>query len=107
MLTSSRRRMILELLCARRNIKVNELANRFGVTARTIYNDIEKLSLAYPIYTTCGQGTGGVHLLDEYTPSQHRLTAKQITFLERLLPKLSEKDQFIAESILQDFAWPT
>ena len=71
-----RRRRILELLCVRRHIKIGELA----------------------------RGSGGVHLMDEYTPAQHRLTAKQIDFLERIIPTLSVEDQFIAESILQDFA---
>lgn len=99
-----RRRMILELLCARRYMKVGELAKRFDVSSRTIYNDIEKLSLVYPIYTTSGRGSGGVHLLDEYNPAQHRLTTQQIDFLERMLPTLSAEDQYIAESILQDFA---
>lgn len=64
-----RRRKILELLCVRRHIKIGELAKRFDVTSRTIYSDIEKLSLAYPIYTTSGRGSGGVHLMDEYTPA--------------------------------------
>ena len=87
-----RRRKILELLCVRRHIKIGELAKRFDVTSRTIYSDIEKLSLAYPIY------------MDDYTPAQHRLTAKQIDFLERIIPTLPVEDQFIAESILQNFA---
>ena len=91
-----RRRKILELLCVRRHIKIGELAQR--------YSDIEKLSLAYPIYTTSGRGSGGVHLMDDYTPAQHRLTAKQIDFLERIIPTLPVEDQFIAESILQNFA---
>ena len=99
-----RRRKILELLCVRRHIKIGELAQRFDVTSRTIYSDIEKLSLAYPIYTTSGRGSGGVHLMDDYTPAQHRLTAKQIDFLERIIPTLPVEDQFIAESILQNFA---
>mgnify|MGYP000598912035 CR=1 FL=1 len=91
-----RRRKILELLCVRRHIKIGELAKRFDVTSRTIYSDIEKLSLAYPIYTTSGRGSGGVHLMDDYTPAQHRLTA--------IIPTLPVEDQFIAESILQNFA---
>lgn len=99
-----RRRMILELLCVRRHMKVGELAKRFDVSSRTIYNDIEKLSLVYPIYTTSGRGSGGVHLMDEYTPAQHRLTEKQVDLLERILPTLSAEDQYVAESILQDFA---
>ena len=99
-----RRRMILELLCVRRHMKVGELAKRFDVSSRTIYNDIEKLSLVYPIYTTSGRGSGGVHLMDEYTPAQHRLTEKQVDLLEQILPTLSAEDQYVAESILQDFA---
>ena len=60
MTASERRNAILEVLCFRRFDTVANLAFEFGVTDRTIRNDILTLSLEYPIYTTKGNG-GGIH----------------------------------------------
>ena len=54
MTASERRNAILEVLCFRRFDTVANLAFEFGVTDRTIRNDILTLSLEYPIYTTKG-----------------------------------------------------
>ena len=51
MTASERRNAILEVLCFRRFDTVANLAFEFGVTDRTIRNDILTLSLEYPIYT--------------------------------------------------------
>ena len=48
-------------MCFRRFDTVANLAFEFGVTDRTIRNDILTLSLEYPIYTTKGNG-GGIHV---------------------------------------------
>ena len=43
-----------------------ELAERFEVSVRTIYRDIDMLSSAgIPVYTTTGHG-GGIHLIDNF-----------------------------------------
>ena len=55
MTASERRNAILEVLCFRRFDTVANLAFEFGVTDRTIRNDILTLSLEYPIYTTKGK----------------------------------------------------
>lgn len=51
MTPSERREAILKVLCQRRQDKIDNLAFEFGVSVRTIKNDIEELSLAYPIET--------------------------------------------------------
>ena len=49
MTASERRNAILEDLCMRRFERINNLAFQYGVTERTIRNDIMILSLEYPI----------------------------------------------------------
>ena len=61
MTASERRNAILEDLCMRRYEKVSNLAFQYGVTTRTIRNDILILSLEYPIYTAKGNG-GGIYV---------------------------------------------
>lgn len=57
---------IVYLLLERKTITAKELANRFEVSTRTIYRDVEILSNAkIPIYATKGKG-GGISLLDNF-----------------------------------------
>ena len=65
MTASERRNAILEDLCARRFERINNLAFQYGVTERTIRNDIMILSLEYPIYTAQGNG-GGIYVDKNY-----------------------------------------
>ncbi len=54
------------LLIEKNQINAKELAERFGVSIRTIYRDIDALSLAgMPVYTQPGRG-GGIRLLPGY-----------------------------------------
>ena len=57
---------IIYILMQKKKITAKELADRFEVSTRTIYRDIEILSRAnIPIYATKGKD-GGIELLDEY-----------------------------------------
>ena len=49
--TADRRAEIINILLVRRRITAKELADEFNVTVRTIQNDIQALSLGFPIYT--------------------------------------------------------
>lgn len=54
------------LLLSRRNMTAKELAERFEVSERTIYRDVDALSAAgIPLYTAKGKG-GGIRLLDDF-----------------------------------------
>ena len=59
---SERRRAILEVLCQRRQDTRENLAHEFGVSLRTISNDIDELSRKYPIITTRGKYGGGIRV---------------------------------------------
>lgn len=55
------------ILMNRGTVTARELADRFGVSARTIYRDIDVLSGAgVPVYT-CKGSNGGIHLMEDYS----------------------------------------
>jgi len=58
---------ITTILLNRKTITARELAERFNVSARTIYRDVEALSSSgVPVYMSKGNG-GGISLLEDYT----------------------------------------
>lgn len=57
-------------------VTAKELAHKFSVSTRTIYRDIEELSLSgIPVYMTKGKN-GGISLLEEYSVNKAILSAK-------------------------------
>jgi predicted DNA-binding transcriptional regulator YafY len=65
---------ITTILLNRKTITASELAERFGVSTRTIYRDIDVLSASgVPVYAT--QGTnGGISILEDYTVNRTALS---------------------------------
>lgn len=102
MTASERRNAILETLCVRRFENINNLAFEFGVTARTIRNDIFALSLEYPIYTVQGNG-GGIYVDEKYRLGKKYLKGEQQELLERLLTGLDGNDAEVMKSIIKTF----
>ena len=102
MTASERRNAILEDLCIRRFEKVSNLAFQYGVTERTIRNDILILSLEYPIYTAKGNG-GGIYVDENFRLGKVFLKSEQQELLERILPWLDEKDAEVMKSIIKTF----
>lgn len=65
---------IIYILINKRTITAKELADKFEVSQRTIYRDIDLLSSAgIPIYTTKGKG-GGIGILDNYVLNKSMLS---------------------------------
>lgn len=65
------------LLMNRERMTADELAKRFGVSTRTIYRDIDTLSLAgIPVYSVKGNG-GGISLMGEYTLNKSIVTEEE------------------------------
>lgn len=72
---------ILLLLQVRRQITARELAQRLGVSARTIHRDMEALSGAgVPVLAERGTG-GGWHLLEEYRTNLTGLSDAEVQAL--------------------------
>ena len=69
---------ITTILLNRSGVTARELAERFGVSTRTIYRDIDDLSSAgVPVYATKGNG-GGISLLEGYTLEKSLLSQEEI-----------------------------
>lgn len=76
---------IVYVLLRQKSVTARELAERFGVSQRTIYRDIDTLSLAgIPVYTEQGKG-GGISLLPDFVLSKSILSeAEQDEILSAL-----------------------
>lgn len=92
---------IVYILMQNKKITAKELANRFEVSTRTIYRDIEILSRAnIPIYASKGKD-GGIGILEEYVLNKSLLSEeeqKQILFALQGMKKIRGKDK---EDILE------
>lgn len=104
-ITPTERRMeIIKVLCKRRFETMGNLAVEFGVTSRTIRNDINYLSLSYPIETVRGR-YGGVKVVGDFDLDRKYLNSKQKNLLEKLKNGLADQELLIMNSILNEFAW--
>lgn len=104
MKASERRQEIFEILCDERHKTMEDLANLFNVSRRTIVTDIRELSLIYPIYTVCGKYDGGVYLSDNFKlGKKDYLTPEQEEVLNQLICLSTLKQQEVLQSILKKF----
>lgn len=101
---NERRQKILEILCVRRQETMENLAQEFNVTTRTIRTDIEELTLAHPIETVRGRYGGGVMVADGYYLGRKYLKPDQQELLKRLSENLTGEDLATMNSILSEFA---
>lgn len=68
---------IIYILLDKKTVTARELAEKFEVSSRTIYRDIETLSSAgIPVYMTKGKG-GGISILDEFVLNKAVLTQEE------------------------------
>lgn len=96
MQVNSRLFEIVYILMQKRKVTAKELADKFEVSTRTIYRDIEVLSRAnIPVYATKGK-EGGIGLLDEYVLNKTILSEKeqnQILFALQGMKKMAKQDE--------------
>ena len=87
---------IVYILIQKKKVTAKELANKFEVSTRTIYRDIETLSRAnIPIYATKGK-EGGIKILDEYVLNKMLLTEEeqnQILFALQGIKKVAGQNE--------------
>lgn len=106
MQSRDRRRAILNVLCQRRFETKRNLSFEFGVSTRTIVNDIYLLSLEHPIYTTSGNG-GGIHIEESYKRNKDYLTNEEEALLRKIHKTLSGKEAETMMSIIKIFGKAT
>ena len=87
---------IIYMLIQKKKVTAKELANKFEVSTRTIYRDIEILSRAnIPIYASKGKD-GGIGILDEYILNKSILSEdeqNQILFALQGMKKVRGADE--------------
>ena len=103
--TFERRMGILSILMNQRLISCPELARRFRVSDDTITRDISVLSRFAPIGSKIGR-YGGVYIINEYKRERVYLTREEEMLIEKLVVKLSGKNQILLQMILYKFAMP-
>ena len=104
--TAERRVKMLEFLCERRKTKVCDLAAEFGVSRRTVHNDLSVLSCSYPI--TLKRGTnGGVRIADGFRLGRKYFTDSQLVLLEKVSETLTAEEQAVMQGILKTFKKPS
>jgi predicted DNA-binding transcriptional regulator YafY len=89
------------ILLNKSTVTARELADRFGVSTRTIYRDIDELSTAgVPVYTNKGSG-GGISLLENYSLNKALLTEHERDSLLLALKTLQATKYPEIEGILE------
>ena len=87
---------ILYILLQKKKVTAKELAEKFEVSTRTIYRDIEALSSAnIPIYMSKGKD-GGIGILEEYVLNKSILSEEeqnQILFALQSLEKMNDQTE--------------
>ena len=92
---------IVIILLNRETVTAKEFANRFGVSVRTIYRDIDVLSSAgVPVYTTTGN-RGGISLLEDYTLNKTLLSKSESNGLILALKAMEATSYPEAEALLE------
>lgn len=99
-----RRKAIWRSLCCTRHDTVEKLAQKFNVSVRTIYYDVQILSLSYPIETVRGRHGGGIKIPAWYTPNPLVYTPAQLALLMRLKAELKGSDLAVMASIIDQFS---
>lgn len=94
---------ILYILLQKKKVTAKELAEKFEVSTRTIYRDIETLSSAnIPIYMSKGKD-GGISILEEYVLNKSILSEEeqnQILFALQSLEKMNvQTDKDVLEKM--------
>ena len=100
--TNNRRIEILNILVVRRRTTAKELAEEFGVTDRTIRNDIQALSLGFPVYTQQG-GDGGIFIKEDYKPYINTLSSEELKILREVYGQAEKAQKKILLQIIHKY----
>ena len=105
MAMNERRAEILRILTARRCVTMPELARTFGVTTRTIQNDVVALMVDYPLETRQGRG-GCVKVAEWYHPHRNLLSEEQQRVLSQLMESANEQQARVLREMLREYGSP-
>lgn len=91
---------IMYMLCEKKCIKASELAEHFEVSVRTIYRDVEMLSMSgIPIYTKKGKH-GGIAILDSFVLDKSIVTEDEKIQILSALQSIQEVEKSHTNELL-------
>ena len=102
MSTADRRMEIISILVVSGHVTAGELAQEFGVTRRTILNDVSALTYGYLIYTK-QEACGGIFIMDSYKPYNNTLTPLEQERLKGMYDAPEGEDKKILERVLRKY----
>ena len=100
---NERRKAIWRSLCCTKYDTVANLAKKFDVSVRTIYYDVQVLSLAYPLEAIRGRYGGGIKIPEWYNPNANVYSPAQLALLIKVRASLTGDDRVIMTSIIDRF----
>lgn len=74
-----------------------ELAQKFGVSVRTIKRDIDELGYLIPVLTKAGRYGGGVYVMDDYRWDKAYMREEEITLLIKIKNIGTNKEKLALE----------
>ena len=102
MTAADRRLEIISILVVSGHVTAGELAQEFGVTRRTILNDVSALTYGYLIYTKPGE-SGGIFIMHSYKPYNNILTPVEQERLKKMYDAAEGEDKKILERVLRKY----
>ena len=102
MTAADRRLEIISILVVSGHVTAGELAQEFGVTRRTILNDVSALTYGYLIYTK-QEACGGIFIMDSYKPYNNTLTPLEQERLKGMYDAPEGEDKKILERVLRKY----
>lgn len=104
MSAEERRAAIWRTLCSARFVTAEALATSYRVSIRTIYRDLQILSIAYPIEPVRGRYGGGYQLCEWFFPQSRTLCAEEVAMLHKLMSVASADQIKVLNTILTKFS---
>lgn len=102
---NERRAEIMRILIARRSETQATLAAELGVSVSTVYRDIVRLTVDYPLETQRGNG-GCVKVADWYHPHRNLLSEEQQCTLSQLMESATEQQAEVLREMLVEYGSP-
>lgn len=102
---NERRAEIMRILIARRSETQATLAAELGVSVSTVYRDIVRLTVDYPLETQRGNG-GCVKVADWYHPHRNLLNEEQQRTLSQLMESATEQQAEVLREMLVEYGSP-
>ena len=107
--TAERRLEILKYLCRYRRATMPQLAEKFGVSVRTIQRDIFEIEATFhvPLDIRCGKYDGGVFVKGDYSFDRAYMYDEELELLTKIhgmvKHKLTKKENSLLSRIIKTY----